>query len=156
MSQQTSHKTSNDRLVRFLLVEDDEDHAALVKRSLTRSRIANEVQHVADGVMALKYLRGEDPYTDRRLPDVVLLDLNLPKLSGHDVLAAIRSERQLEHLPIVILTTSDAETDRAMAYEHHANSYVVKPLDFSQFRKLVDDLSLYWGVWNRPPPVRDD
>lgn len=147
--------TDGRKLIRFLLVEDDDDHAAIVLRSLKRSRVANQVDHVSDGAAAIAFLRKQGEFANRQCPDVVLLDLNLPKLNGHQVLSAIRSDAAIAHLPVVILTTSDAETDRAKAYDHHANSYVVKPLDFTQFRKMVDDLCLYWGVWNRPAPELD-
>ncbi|WP_152051966.1 response regulator [Tautonia marina] len=144
------------RMVKFLLVEDDEDHAELVKRNLRRARVANSVTHVPDGVEALAFLRREGNYPDAERPDVVLLDLKLPKLDGLEVLTAIRADDELRDLPVVILTTSDAEADRERAYEHHVNSYLVKPVDFEKFRQMVNDLSLYWGVWNVLPPRTDE
>ena len=141
-----------DRMIRFLLVEDDQDHAHLVIRNLKRARVGNNVRHVSDGAEALAYLRRQGPYAGAERPDVVLLDLKLPKIDGLDVLAAIRAEEQLRDLPVVILTTSDAEADRERAYQHHVNSYLVKPLDFEKFRQMVTDLSLYWGIWNTLPP----
>ena len=138
-------------LVRFLLVEDDDTHAHLVMRSLNKARVANQVTRVADGVEAMEFLRQEGQYAGQQRPDVVLLDLKLPKMDGHEVLAEIKNDPELRRIPVVIMTTSDAETDRATAYEHHANSYVVKPMDFEKFRKLVDELSLYWSVWNESP-----
>jgi CheY-like chemotaxis protein len=138
-----------DGLLKFLLVEDDDDHAAFVLRTLQRNRVANRVDRVADGATALAYLRGEAPYTQRPRPDLVLLDLKLPRVDGHEVLAAIKSHPDLRTIPVVVLTTSDAETDRARAYRNHANSYLVKPINFARFRQLVHDLSLYWGIWNR-------
>jgi CheY-like chemotaxis protein len=113
------------RLIHFLLVEDDDAHAEITIRSLKQNRVANKVDRVVDGAEALAYLR--DP--DRPLPDVILLCA----------------------IPIVVLTTSDAEVDRLKAYRHHANSYLVKPIDFNRFRQMVVELSLYWGVWNQPP-----
>ena len=142
-----------DQLVHFLLVEDDEDHAQLVIRSLSRGRVRNRIDHVLTGEDALDYLRNKGEFSDAERPDVVLLDIQLPGIDGHDVLAEIRNDKALKSLPVVILTTSDAEIDRAKAYEYHANSYLVKPLNFETFRTLVDDLSLYWGVWNQPPPA---
>ncbi len=139
------------KLLNFLLVEDDDDHAHLVQRNLNTSRVVNSVERVADGVEALRYLRGEGGYANHPRPDVILLDLNMPKMNGHEILSAIKSDVNLRSIPVVVLTTSDAESDRAKAYEHHANSYVVKPLDFGEFRKMVHDLGLYWGIWNRPP-----
>lgn len=142
----------NDKLVHFLLVEDDDNHAHLIVRSLEGARVRNLVERVADGEQALKYLRREAPFNDKKRPDVVLLDLKLPRLDGHEVLKAIKEDPDIAAIPVVIMTTSEAETDLAKAYEHHANSYLVKPIDFDKFRRLVDELSLYWGVWNAPPP----
>lgn len=138
-------------LLTFLLVEDDDNHAHLVMRSLKKARVQNQVFRVCDGAAALAFLRRQGEYCDKPHPDVVLLDLKLPKLNGHEVLAAIKSDETLKTIPVVVMTTSNAESDRAKAYEHHANSYVVKPLDFDRFRDLVKDLCLYWGVWNEPP-----
>ena len=143
------------RLANFLLVEDDDDHAHLVMRSLRRARVVNDVDRVVNGEEAMKYLNREAPYEDKQTPGVVLLDLHLPKLDGHEVLQRIRDDEKLSWLPVVILTTSSDEVDRAKAYGNNANSYLVKPVDFSQFQKMVDDLSLYWGVWNQLPPGAD-
>lgn len=139
-------------LLHFLLVEDDEDHAHIVQRSLKRSRVANTLDHVDDGAKAVDYLKQRPPYTDVPRPDVVLLDLKLPKLDGHEVLSAIKNDPALCSLPVVVLTTSDSETDRTRAYHHHVNSYVVKPLNAEGFRKLVEDLNVYWGLVNLGPP----
>lgn len=138
-------------LVHFLLVEDDDDHAALVERGLKRNRVQNRVSRVSDGAQAIQFLRKEGEFTDAIQPDTILLDLKLPKLNGHEVLEIIKADEDLRAIPVVMLTTSDAETDRVKAYQHHVNSYVVKPLDFTKFRELVEELNLYWGVWNRPP-----
>jgi len=140
----------HERLLRFLLAEDDEDHAALVLRTLQRSRVGNVVDHVRDGIEALDYLYGRDPYAGRPRPDVLLLDLNMPRLDGHEVLVKVKQDPDLCAIPTVILTTSDAERDRVRAYRSHANSYLVKPVDFAQFSQMVDELNFYWGVWNRP------
>ena len=138
------------RLLHFLLVEDDDDHAEIVTRTFRQNHIGNTIDRVADGVQALQYVRRQGAYAGRPRPDVILLDLNLPKVDGHEVLDAIKSDPDLKCIPVVVLTTSDAETDRAKAYEHHANSYVVKPVDFVRLRQMVNDLSLYWGLWNQP------
>lgn len=144
------------RLVRFLLIEDDPDHAHLIRRSLKRSRVANNLVHFPDGQAGLNYLRGEGEHSERMLPDVVLLDLRLPGLSGHEVLKAIRADENLAHIQVVILTTSADERDRETAAKLNANSYLIKPLEFSQFQKMVDDLSFYWGVWNLTPSLDED
>jgi CheY-like chemotaxis protein len=133
--------------IRFLLIEDDDGHAAITIRSLEQNRGTTVVDRVADGEQALAYLGAPG----RPQPDVILLDLNLPKVGGHEVLARIKTDPRLCTIPVVVLTTSDAETDRARAYREHANSYLVKPIDFERFRQMVRELSLYWGVWNQPP-----
>ena len=137
-------------LIHFLLVEDDDDHAFLVERNLERERVGNVLDRVRDGAEALAYLRREAPFEDSPRPDVILLDLRLPKLDGHEVLEIIKRDPELTTIPVVVMTTSDAERDRSRAYEQNVNSYLVKPVDFEKFRQMVRDLSLYWGVWNRP------
>jgi len=142
---------SGKRLINFLLVEDDDDHAELVLRVLKKRRVANELDRVKDGVEAIAFLRNEGEYENAPRPDIVLLDLKLPRRDGFEVLKEIREDPEISSLPVVILTTSSAEIDRVKAYTYHANSYLKKPLDFDQFRKMVEDLCLYWGVWNEPP-----
>ena len=127
-------------MITFLLVEDDDTHAHLVTRSLAKSRVANRVHRVTDGVEAIEFLKQRGVHANQDRPDVVLLDLKLPKIDGHEVLARIKNDPDLMKIPVVVMTTSDAESDRAKAYQHHANSYVVKPVDFEKFRqKLYDD-----------------
>jgi DNA-binding response OmpR family regulator len=140
----------------ILLVEDNIPHAELVKRSLEAHQIANKIYHVADGEAALDYLFRQgvyaDPVTSPR-PCVVLLDWRLPKLSGLEVLREIRaaSDSDLHTVPVVVLTTSTAEQDIINAYEQHANSYLVKPVDFAQFTQLMHELGFYWLGWNYYP-----
>lgn len=140
----------NERRTTFLLVEDDDIHAHLVLRSLEKARVSNEMFRVSDGAEAIAYLLQQGKYADKQLPDIILLDLKLPKVDGHEVLSLIKEDERLKLIPVVVMTTSDAESDRAKAYRHHANSYVVKPIDFDKFRQLVTDLCLYWSVWNEP------
>ncbi len=138
----------------ILLVEDNPDHAELVARSFREHRVANQIHHVIDGEAALDYLfrRGEyaDPESSPH-PHVILLDLRLPKIDGLQVLQEIKIDEKLCCIPVVVLTTSEAENDMARAYEHHANSYLVKPVDFGKFTELMDDLGFYWLGWNRQP-----
>ena len=138
----------------ILLVEDNLPHAELVKRSLEAHEIANKIFHVSDGEAALAYLFRQgvyaDPATSPR-PHVVLLDLRLPKVSGLDVLRAIKTSNDLRTIPVVILTTSTAERDVVSAYTQHANSYLVKPVDFATFTRLMHDFGLYWLLWNYHP-----
>lgn len=138
----------------ILLVEDNLDHAELVKRNLERASVANRLIHVEDGEAALNYLFGRGEFASpgsHPRPNLVLLDLRLPKVQGLDVLKEIKSDPSLRQMPVVILTTSDAERDIALAYEYHANSYVTKPVDFSTFGKLLKDLGYYWLAWNKNP-----
>lgn len=144
------------RLISFLLIEDDPDHAHLIRRSLENNRVANQVEHVKNGAEALEYLFHQGIYKDKSLPDVILLDLKLPKVDGHEVLRRIKNDEQLKVIPVVILTTSAAETDREKAYKEYANSYLVKPLDFNSFKKMADELNLYWGIWNQPPKLKEE
>lgn len=138
------------RMVSFLLVEDDDDHAHLVTRTLKSNRVTNLIDRVKDGAEALDYLFCRGRYVNQSRPDVILLDLKLPKVDGLEVLKIIKSDSRLKVIPVVVLTTSKAERDRAMAYEANANSYLVKPLDFGSFRRMAEDLNLYWSVWNQP------
>ncbi len=149
----------NGHALTILLVEDNQDHAELVMRSFEDHRVGNHICHLTDGEAALDYLlrRGEysDPATSPR-PHVVLLDLRLPKVDGLKVLERIRDTEGLERIPVVILTTSHAEMDVGKAYQHHANSYLVKPLDFDKFTNLMDDLGFYWLCWNHYPWPGED
>jgi len=141
-----------------MLVEDNVDHAELVIRTLEEHRIANKVRHFLDGQSALDYLfrRGEysDPHNNPR-PHVILLDLRLPRVDGIDVLKAIKEDKELKSIPVVVLTTSEAEKDVARAYYNHANSYLVKPVGFEEFKRLMDDLGFYWLSWNTHPDVKE-
>jgi CheY-like chemotaxis protein len=138
----------------ILLVEDNPDHAELITRSFLEHRVANQLYRVPDGAEALDYLfrRGDyaDPENSPR-PHLILLDLRLPKVDGLEVLRKIKSDDDLCFIPVVVLTTSEAERDVARAYEHRANSYLLKPVDFEKFTELMDELGFYWLGWNRRP-----
>jgi CheY-like chemotaxis protein len=138
----------------LLLVEDDADHAELVRRCLAEHVPAVGMHHVSDGQAALDYLQRAGPFANPAgspRPDLILLDLRLPLVDGLTVLSRIKSSPELMDIPVVVLTTSDAERDVARAYEAHANSYLVKPMDFARFDTMVHDLGLYWVGWNRHP-----
>ena len=140
--------------VEILLVEDNLDHADLVIRSLEDNLVANRITHLLDGEAALDYLyrRGEYAEAGRNpRPHLILLDLRLPKVDGFEVLAEIKADQELRRIPVVILTTSVAEGDIAQAYDHHANSYLVKPVDFGNFRQMMQGIGFYWFVWNQHP-----
>ena len=138
----------------ILLVEDNQDHTELVIRSFQDHRVANKICHVTDGDAALNYLFRRGEYSDPEKspkPHVILLDLRLPKIDGLEVLKEIKAEKDLAHIPVVILTTSEAEKDVTTAYDYHANSYLVKPVDFDKFTQMINDLGLYWLAWNHKP-----
>jgi two-component system response regulator len=145
----------NDRII--LLIEDNSNDEELTLRALRKGNIANDVLVARDGAEALDYLFARGAFAGRdaaNLPQVALLDLNLPKLGGLDVLRAIRSDERTRHLPVVILTSSKEERDLAAGYANGANSYIVKPVDFTQFSESVRQLGMYWMVMNHPPPLR--
>jgi len=137
-----------------LLVEDDEAHAEIVRRNLLANRLTNPLIHVSDGEAALDYLyrrnRFSNPTTSPR-PGLVVLDLRLPKVDGLEVLRIIKADPKLLAIPVVILTTSNSEEDKQKAYAAHANSYLVKPVHFPQFKKLMESLGYYWLASNAPP-----
>ena len=144
----------NGQPLTILLVEDNPDHAELVMRNLDDFKIANRVIHVDNGQAALDYLEGKGEYLDRQrypMPDLMLLDLRLPKVDGLQVLRQVKENPELRTLPVVILTTSDAERDLATAYDYNANSFLTKPINFGEFSDLIRDLGFYWLAWNKRP-----
>ncbi|MEH1795304.1 MULTISPECIES: response regulator [unclassified Nostoc] len=139
----------------ILLVEDNPDDEALTLRALKKNNIMNEVVVARDGVEALDFLFGKGVYADRDMsvmPNLILLDLKLPKMDGLEVLRQLRTEDKTKILPVVILTSSKEEQDLINGYSLGANSYVRKPVDFSQFSEAVRQLGLYWFVLNESPP----
>jgi two-component system response regulator len=141
----------------ILLVEDNPDDEALTIRALQKNNIKNEVVVARDGVEALEYLFGSGTYSGRDTnvtPQVVLLDLKLPKVDGLEVLRRLRADDRTKLLPVVILTSSNEEQDRLAGYDLGANSYVRKPVDFNQFIDAVRELGLYWLILNERPPAR--
>ncbi len=143
----------NDKVI--LLVEDNPDDEALTLRALKKNNILNEVVVAHDGVEALDYLFGTGTHAGRdpsHLPQVVLLDLKLPKVDGLEVLRRVRADERTKLLPVVVLTSSKEEQDLLKSYSLHANSYVRKPVDFAQFMEAVRQLGLYWLVLNETPP----
>lgn len=140
--------------IMILFAEDNASHAKLVMRGLRDHRVANRVFQVSDGQAAMDFLQHRGDYADPAeypRPDLVLLDLRLPKLDGLEVLKNIKTDDELKKTPVVILTTSNAESDIARAYELHANSYLVKPIEFDTFAEMIRDLGFYWLAWNKSP-----
>lgn len=138
----------------ILLVEDNPDDEALTKRALNKNNILNQVVVAHDGAEAVDFLFAQGAYSGRDLsdaPEVILLDLNLPKLSGLEVLQRIREDERTKLLPVVVLTTSNEDRDRIESYRLGANSYVRKPVDFVQFSAAILQLGMYWLVLNQGP-----
>jgi two-component system, response regulator len=141
----------------ILLVEDNPDDEALTVRALKKNNIRNDLIVARDGAEALDYFFGQGPdskHEGHPMPDVVLLDLHLPKVDGFEVLRRLRSDERTRLLPVVILTSSKEDKDRINGYGLGANSYVRKPVDFGEFMEAVRQLGLYWLVLNEKPPVR--
>lgn len=138
----------------ILLVEDDARDLELTLVALERSQLANEVIVVRDGAEALDYLRREGAHAERGEgnPAVVLLDLKLPKVNGLEVLRSVRATESLKSIPVVMLTSSQAESDVVESYALGVNAYVVKPVEFKQFVSAIADLGVFWAVLNEPPP----
>lgn len=140
----------------ILLVEDNDDDAELTAMAFRAAKIANPLLRIRDGVEALDYLFARGEHAARRradMPAIVLLDLNLPRLGGLEVLAALRADQHTKRLPVVVLTSSTEDQDRLAAYDQHANSYVQKPIDYDEFVVAAQQLGSYWMALNVPPPA---
>lgn len=135
--------------ITILLIEDNEDHAALIIRNFKNFKVANNIIHLEDGEQAINYISliGQE----HEKPHLVLLDLRLPKIDGLEVLETFKSTPLLADIPVVVLTTSDAISDVEKACKVHANSYLVKPVDFEKFTELMNLLGFYWICWNKKP-----
>jgi CheY-like chemotaxis protein len=130
--------------IQVLLVEDNLGDVRLTQEALRDAKVRNNLHVVADGVEAMAFLRREGRYAGVPRPDLVLLDLNLPKKGGLEVLEEIKTDPHLQHIPVVILTTSQAEQDIVQSYRHRANAYVTKPVDLEQFLKVVGSIEQFW------------
>jgi CheY-like chemotaxis protein len=140
--------------IEIVLVEDNPDDAGLTIRALKKQNLANNLVHLKDGEEAINFLFSLGPYKDRPLsktPKVVLLDLKMPKVNGLEVLQKIRSDERTKTIPVVVLTSSNEDPDIKECYKLGVNSYIVKPVGFDDFTKVVADLGFYWMVLNRPP-----
>jgi len=133
-----------DRPMEILLVEDNPGDVRLTVEALGEGGFSNKLHVVTDGVQAIDFLRNEGDYADAVRPDMILLDLNLPKKNGREVLADIKKDPRLRSIPVVILTTSEAEQDIVQTYDLHANCYITKPVDFDQFIKVIRLLEDFW------------
>ena len=139
----------------ILLVEDNADDEALTMRALRKAKIANEIIVTRDGADALDFILCRGPHAGRdasRMPALVLLDLNLPKIGGHDVLRELRADPRTKLIPVVVLTSSSEDEDKLRSYKSGANSYVRKPVEFGAFANAVGQLGMYWMLLNETPP----
>jgi len=140
------------KLIKILLVEDNPGDADLAREALEASKLHNDLHVVGDGEAAMAFLRREGKYAAAPRPDLVLLDLNLPKKDGREVLAEIKSDEHLKRIPVVILTTSKAEEDILRTYSLHANCFITKPIDLTQFIKVVQAIEEFWFTIVKLPP----
>lgn len=132
------------RTIEILLVEDNPGDARLTLEAFKEGKVLNHLSIVKDGVEALAFLRREGPYAGVKTPDLILLDLNLPRKSGREVLAEIKHDERLKTIPVVVLTTSSDEQDIARAYDNHANCYLTKPVELDQFLRVVHSIENFW------------
>ncbi len=135
---------ANENAIKILLVEDNPGDIRLTLEAFKEGKVNNEINVVTDGVEALAFLRREEPYGDAPRPDVILLDLNLPKKDGYEVLAEVKQDPDLRRIPVVILTTSEAERDILQTYYLHANCYITKPVDLEQFITVIKSIETFW------------
>jgi two-component system, chemotaxis family, response regulator Rcp1 len=143
----------NTRPVEILLVEDNPGDARLTLEAFKEGKVINNLTVLHDGVQALEYLRREGAYAGASTPDLILLDLNLPRMDGREVLAAIKDDPALRTIPVVVLTTSSSQDDVSRAYGHHANCYITKPVDLDQFLRVIQSIESFWLSLVRLPPV---
>jgi chemotaxis family two-component system response regulator Rcp1 len=140
------------RPIEILLVEDNEGDARLARESLKESEITNNVHHVIDGVEALNFLYNKGTYKEAPRPDLILLDLNLPRKDGREVLAEIKKDNNLKRIPVVVLTISSDEQDVFKTYNLHVNCFITKPIDLDQFFKVVRSIKDFWLTVVKLPP----
>jgi two-component system, chemotaxis family, response regulator Rcp1 len=135
----------------ILLVEDNDDDVELTNLAFRKSLIPNRLHVVKDGIEGLAYLQREGEYAKAPRPDLILLDLNMPRMDGRELLSWVKSNAQLKKIPVIVLTTSESEADVARAYDLHANAYMVKPVDFTRFADVTRCLTDYWFALVRLP-----
>ncbi len=147
----------NTEPIEILIVEDNASDARLAEETLKDSKINNCLYHVRDGVEAMQFLHRQGEYNDAPYPDLILLDLNLPRKDGREVLAEIKEDPELRLVPVVVLTTSEAERDLVRTYDLHANAYIIKPMDLNGFADVVQGVRDFWlSIVRLPPKVQGD
>lgn len=142
------------KLIEVLLVEDDPQDVEITKEVMDLSKVKLKVNVVGNGAEALAYLRREDPYKDSTRPDLILLDLNMPKMNGREFLEEMKKDQSLRLIPVVILTTSEADEDIVKTYEMGASCYVTKPVGLDQFQKVVQAVDNFWFTVVKYPPIK--
>jgi two-component system response regulator len=148
-------KTAEVRPIEILLVEDSPSDAEFTAEALKEAKVRNHLSLVEDGVQAMEFLHRQGRYTQAPRPDLIMLDLNLPRKDGREVLAELKADEKLKTIPVVVLTTSSAEQDVLRAYNLHANCYITKPVDFNQFLEVVQSIESFWlFVVTLPPAAR--
>ncbi len=147
-----SNVLARGRPVEVLLVEDNPDDVELMRIGFHRAKFAVNLHHAGDGEACMAFLRREAPYTDAPRPDLILLDLNMPRMDGREVLAEIDKDEALSQIPVVVLTSSDADSDVLASYRLSCSSYIVKPVDFEQFSRVVRGIGDYWFTLVVLPP----
>ncbi|MGA2245060.1 MAG: response regulator [Verrucomicrobiota bacterium] len=140
--------------ITILLVEDNADDVRLTQEALRGARMIHQLQVTRDGVEALAFLRRQEPFADSPRPDLILLDLNMPRKDGREVLMEIKGDEDLKRIPVVVFTTSQAEEDILRSYDLHANAYITKPVDLGQFLKVLQSLEEFWVAVVTLPPNR--
>lgn len=130
--------------IHILLVEDNEGDILLTTEALAEGKIVNRISVVRDGKEALDFLEAKEPYLERELPNLVLLDVNLPRKNGHEVLQYIKESQELKHIPVIMLTTSSSERDILISYKNHANCYITKPVEVDNFLDVVTSIENFW------------
>lgn len=138
------HGRVNMTAIDILMVEDNPGDARLTREALKESKVCNNLHHVRDGVEAMEFLRKEGEFISAPTPDIILLDLNLPRKDGRQVLAELKAIPLLKHIPVVVLTTSEAEQDIVKSYELHANCYITKPVDLDKFVEIIHGIENFW------------
>jgi len=138
--------------IEILLVEDNEGDVFLAKRAFKKARIANNINVACDGEVAIQMLNNQGEYQDNAKPDIIFLDINMPKKDGKQVLAEIKSNDKLKRIPVIILTSSKAEQDVLKTYDLHANGYIIKPIDIQQFHEVVTAIEEFWFTIVTMPP----
>ena len=147
-------KKFSGEVLKILLVEDNPDHAELILRCFFEHKVPNEIYHVDDGEKALEFLFQKGAFSGEEtsmVPNLILLDLRLPKTDGLEVLKRVKTSEKYSTVPVVILTSSEEEKDVARAYQYFANSYLVKPTNYDDFKQLMNDIGFYWLGWNHTP-----